>query len=263
MPTTPSIASPTPEQAAQAFLRPLGRGRPSTLDRLPGGRRFVVDGGVGRVVGAWAGECPAVLLVHGWDGRASDLMAFAPPLLEAGFRVVAIDLPAHGDSDGESASLPDLAQALLAVQRTVGPLHAVVGHSMGGAIAVEAMAQGLHVQRAALIAAPARWVDYAHVFAARAGLDRDAAERMVDALLALAIDVRAFSTPARAAALNQPVLFVHAGDDRVVPPSDAAEGAAAWRGSRLLRVGDLGHRRILRDPTVVASVIGFVKEGSA
>jgi pimeloyl-ACP methyl ester carboxylesterase len=263
MSTGPSIATPTPEQVARAFLRPSTRGRPSTLDRLPGGQRFLVDSRAGRIAAASSGEGPAVLLVHGWDGRASDLMAFAQTLLESGFRVIAIDLPAHGDSEGESTSIPASALALLDVQRVVGPLHAVLAHSIGTATSVEAMALGLHVRRAALISAPARWVDYAHAFAARSGLDNDGAERMIEALLALGIDVRAFSMPARATTLTQPVLFVHADDDRVVPLSDAAECARAWHGSRLLRVGGLGHRRILRDPTVVAAVIGFIKEGRA
>ena len=40
------------------------------------------------------GSGPTVLLVHGWEGRGSQLSAFAPALVKAGFRVVAVDMPA-------------------------------------------------------------------------------------------------------------------------------------------------------------------------
>jgi len=40
---------------------------------------------------AWIwGNGPTVLLVHGWNGRAGQLAEFVPPLLEAGFQVVAL-----------------------------------------------------------------------------------------------------------------------------------------------------------------------------
>ena len=38
------------------------------------------------------------LLVHGWEGAASDFSHFFEPLGQNGFEVVAIDLPGHGES---------------------------------------------------------------------------------------------------------------------------------------------------------------------
>ena len=48
------------------------------------------------------GEGPKVLLLHGWGGQASQLGAFAEPLVGTGFGVVAIDAPAHGRSPGRA-----------------------------------------------------------------------------------------------------------------------------------------------------------------
>ncbi|MEO1084501.1 MAG: alpha/beta fold hydrolase, partial [Acidobacteriota bacterium] len=63
----------------------------------------------------WGSVGPAVLLIHGWGGRGLQLGAFAEPLAEAGFRVLAVDLPAHGESSGKSTSLPEAAEAITAV----------------------------------------------------------------------------------------------------------------------------------------------------
>lgn len=253
-----ALIAPSPRQLARAFLRPSNSGSPSTLDFLPGAQRMRIPGPAGQVAAATAGEGPAVLLVHGWEGQASDLAAFAPALLNSGYRVVAIDLPAHGASHGSSTSIPASAQALLPVAQALGPFHAVIAHSIGTAVTVEAMAAGLPAGRVALLAAPARYLDYARGFAAQAGLTPDQTDEMIEALGELGIDVRAVSMPRRARALEVPALFVHSNDDRIVPVSDAIESVASWSGARLMRVDGLGHRRLLKDPSVVDAVIRFV-----
>ena len=53
---------------------------------------------------AW-GAGPSVLLVHGWEGRGAQLGALVDPLVAAGYRVVALDGPAHGDSPGRLSTL--------------------------------------------------------------------------------------------------------------------------------------------------------------
>ena len=55
------------------------------------------------------------LLVHGWTGEAAFMGAFGDYLRRRGFRSVLIDLPAHGNSDGDEASLFDCATAILEV----------------------------------------------------------------------------------------------------------------------------------------------------
>ena len=43
---------------------------------------------------------PCVLLVHGWNGRGTQMAGFVAPLIEQGYRVLTLDLPGHGDSSG-------------------------------------------------------------------------------------------------------------------------------------------------------------------
>ncbi len=233
-----------PDEAARLFLTPKCRGDSRGISE----DRVWIDGPSGRIAITQAGAGPIVMLVHGWDGEAADLRYFVPGFLKAGYRVIAPDLPGHGFSDGPLASIPACAAALLSVQRHFGPLDAVVAHSIGCPMSVLAVSNGLAVQKVALLAAPARYVDYARVFAKQAGLGSQQTELMIGALKNIGVDVESLSLPAIAAALRQPALFIHSTDDRVVPIADACETAAAWPGARMVEVEGLGHRRILRAP---------------
>lgn len=78
-------------------------------------------------VWSW-GRGPVLLLLHGPRGLAGDFAPLVDPLVAAGYRVVAPDLPGHGDSDGDPDSSAD---AVAAIARLVGPIRAVVGMADG------------------------------------------------------------------------------------------------------------------------------------
>jgi len=71
------------------------------------------DGAISTRVG---GEGKTVLLVHGWSANQTDMFYYVPPLVEQGFRVVALDLPAHGEATGLTAGLDQLAEGGTAIK---------------------------------------------------------------------------------------------------------------------------------------------------
>lgn len=248
---------PPPAQVVDFFLTP--RLPAPAPEFLPNPTALSVDTPAGRVALRRTGQGPRVLLLHGWEGQASDLAAFAPPLLEAGFEVIAMDLPAHGASAGRQTSIPESARALHAVGEVLGPLHAVIAHSVGSAVLGEALHRGLQVARNVMIGAPAHYAAYARQVAAFAGLNADGTAQMLALLRErLGIDLHEVSLPARAPNFTQPALFIHSADDRIVAIADSEASAAAWPGARHLRVEGLGHRRILGDARVVAAAVEFV-----
>ena len=89
------------------------------------------------------GEGLPVVLVHGFGGD-SDNWLFNIEALAEGRPVYAIDLPGHGKSAKEvgSGAVDELAGALLALIDEVGAerVH-LVGHSLGAAVAFEALAR--------------------------------------------------------------------------------------------------------------------------
>jgi len=247
---------------ADLFLTPRRDLAPARALELPGARADSVPTRRGELAYLRAGDDaagPPVLLVHGWEGQASDLQSIASRLVARGRAVLAVDLPAHGRSAGRMTSIPWSAEALLELQAAVGPLAAVVAHSVGAAVTVTAMAAGLEARAVALLAAPSRYVDYARGVARMLGLGAAETQAFIAELARRGIDVHRIAMPLMAPQLRQPALFVHADDDRVVPLADAEANHAAWPGARLMRVRGLGHRRLLDDAAVLDEVEAFVE----
>jgi pimeloyl-ACP methyl ester carboxylesterase len=229
---------------------------------LASGQEFrVTSGGQGLVAWEW-GAGPTIVLVHGWGSRAARFGGIAHALVERGFRVVGYDGPAHGRSSGRYASLPEFSRALQAVAEAVGPVHGLVGHSLGGAAVTLALRDGLAARRVVLLAAPGDVVHFAHAFTRHLRLSARAGRAMRHNLeTRLQIRWDELHLPTIARGLRAPVLLVHDREDTDVPYGQAEEIAAAWPGARLMATTGLGHRAILRDPAVVAEVVAFVGEG--
>ncbi len=251
--------------AADLFRTPRRRRTPPEPG-TPGlvAERFRVQSG-GLALAAWSfGDGPPVVLAHGWNGSASQLSSFIRPLVESGFRVVAFDQPAHGHSEGRRAMVPQMAEALQAVARAVGPLHGVVAHSLGGTATSLALFDHLPAARAVLLAPPAAAPHFARRLAAALGLSPARTEGMlaqvqrnVGASLE-ALDVRTF-----AGWLRQPALIFHDVQDREVPFAQGRAIAEAWPKARLVPLEGLGHTRPLSDARVVRASVAFLREGLA
>ena len=252
----------TPQAAALAFLTP--RRREVVRNETADVRKLMLETAQGRVaVRQWsphsdAEHAPVALLVHGWEGAASDLAAFVEPLRFRGYRVVAPDLPAHGDSAGERSSIPECAEALLAVARQVGAPQALVAHSVGCAVAVLAQHRGLFAAGLALLATPARYADYAQAYGRACGLDHRGCLAMLEALQQLGVDVAGVDSPALVSGFRIPGLLVHSQDDPVVPIANGRAVAQAWPDCRFVAVEGLGHYRLLRDAGIASQVVAFV-----
>jgi pimeloyl-ACP methyl ester carboxylesterase len=105
---------------------------------------------------------PGLVMVHGGAAHA-EWWSFLAPLLADRWRIVAPDLSGHGDSGRRPAySLEAWVEEILAlVDRAAFPAPPVlVGHSMGGLVAIQAAAErGRHFAGAVLVDAPLRRPD--------------------------------------------------------------------------------------------------------
>src|SRR6185503_19281701 len=82
-------------------------------------------------VTTWGNSGPAVLLMHGWGGARAQMTGFVDPLLFAGYRVVAYDQPAHGESDGKMTTLLEIAPTMDLIAKKEGNFDAILAHSFG------------------------------------------------------------------------------------------------------------------------------------
>jgi pimeloyl-ACP methyl ester carboxylesterase len=206
-----------------------------------------------------------VLLAHGWGGNATQMRPFVFPLLQAGYRVIAYDQPAHGVSEGRLTGLPDFADVLAEVAWHHGEVQAVIGHSLGGAAAAVALASGkVRFDKAVLVSPPADLVGYSRRFArwywipeaVRKGMQRAIEERY-------GVRWEQLEVPRVAPRLTAQALVIHDRDDRMMPWIHGATVARHWPGARLVSTDGLGHRRILADETVTRAAADFIAGRSA
>lgn len=199
-----------------------------------------------------------VLMVHGWNGMAADWRLIADKLVAAGCHVTAVDMPAHGAARGRFSSLPRFVRALKRIDRELGPFDVWVGHSLGAAAMVAAVARGARAHRLVLVnglVTPARVLSD---MGRAAGLSHGATHAFLNHIedkegMAFAeMDTARNATRVRAEAL-----IVHDLDDRLVPLAEAQYLASVWRRARLIQTSGLGHRRILDDDGVANAITAF------
>lgn len=206
-------------------------------------------------------RAPTALVIHGWGSRSDHMSAIISRLRGEGLRVVALDLPGHGRSAGRRLNLALALVAVRAVADWFGPFHVIVGHSFGGAVAVNALAGSLAnvppvvADRLVLIAAPSSMPAIFHDFGRFLGL-------RPHAQLALAARVQdvtgrpleAFVAAHQLAEMNIDTLVLHAPDDREVAFSEALDFEAAGPHVQVRRMPGRGHRRILADSETAEAV---------
>jgi pimeloyl-ACP methyl ester carboxylesterase len=261
-----TIAPATSDRRAAAlFLTPRRRRLPPTpgAPGLTAERLRIHSDAEELAVWAW-GQGPVVVLAHGWNGTAAQLSSFIRPLVDAGFRVAAYDQPAHGHSSGRTASVPRMALALKSIARAVGPLHAVVAHSLGATATAFALFDNLPAGRAVLLAPPAEPVHFTRRLAHALGLSAVRTEGVL-AEVQRRIGVHLESLDVRRIAhwLRAPALIFHDTQDREVPFAHGRAIAEAWPNARLVPLERLGHTRMLSDAAVVQKTVDFVREGAA
>lgn len=218
----------------------------------------IVHRGIRLAVWAWGQGLP-VLLLHGWESQASHMSAYVPPLLQAGFRVLSMDAPCHGASEGTATDAVDYGRAVLSFAAALGDPFAVVGHSVGSAAALYAFSRGVLTHASAHLAGPVSLESALRRGAAAAGLDTTGTQQVLKSMAdQIGEPLAVMELPHLSAGFRHRSLILHDPRDKEVPYAESVALARAWPGSRLVPVQGVGHRRILREPSVVEAVVDVI-----
>lgn len=231
------------------------------LDWVEQARQYQLDSEFGSLaVYSW-GEGPVVLLVHGWSGRAVQLGAFAQPLANAGFKVVAFDAPAHGKNPGKQTNIFRIITAMNTVIADVGPVHGIICHSFGAMVTARALATGVMADKVVCISPPAHMDFLIESVSQTLKIPVATKVAFINRLeKKFGNDFRELiSAEFNARVLSIPVLIIHDKNDKEVPWQQGERLASAWTNSRLELTEGLGHRRILRNQAVVDMVVDFIR----
>ena len=204
------------------------------------------------------GEGPLLILVHGWGGRAAQMLDLAHAAARNGYRAVAIDAPGHNTDDQRTSDGFQMAAGLEAVEARFGAPEAVIAHSLGAMATV--MAFGERPPRTTVWLAPMLDVrDSLRVFSQRARLApwtarslRRRVERFIGEWWP------ALTAGAEADLPGTKLLIAH---DPADPDADfdlSAALADRRPNTRLVEAPGAGHNLLLRDPDVIDSVEQFL-----
>ncbi|RKN38596.1 alpha/beta hydrolase [Streptomyces hoynatensis] len=216
------------------------------------------------VVYRWGDGTRPVLLMHGWQFRASRFSPLVAAMAERGYSPVAFDAPGHGEGSGRATTILEYLELARRLQAVDGRYSALVGHSVGALAAFFALQEGIAAERLVSLAAPADFAFAVDSFCAglRVG-------PRVKPALRRAVELRLFpgekdiwnrfSAIHRHRDLTVPMLLVHDRDDATIPLRETERIAEVYREQAdLLITGGLGHRRLLAAPEVIEAVGDFL-----
>jgi pimeloyl-ACP methyl ester carboxylesterase len=211
----------------------------------------------------WGSGKKTILLVHGWESRGTAMRSFVPGLLAAGYRVVALDGPAHGNSTGKHTNLPHFAGAIKAVIYQIGGVESIITHSFGGATSVFALSHldnSIHIEKLVLIGVPASTRQVIKDFVSLIGLPKKSAKAFQQFLQSKAgLPLEQMDVEKSLAMVNVgEALIVHDKFDLDVPFQSAESIYERCENANLLVTQGYGHYKLMKHPDVIDKVVEFV-----
>lgn len=249
--------------AKRLFFRP--RRKPSRRFETGDVRRDEVKVQGKRVQLYELGAGPPVLIVHGWESSAARLWPLIRELVDAGFKVVTFDNPAHGESEGVDTDPIEVTEVIHHLAARHGTFAAGIAHSFGAACLGNALREGLSCERVALFAAPASVDMIIDMFSSLLGL-RPSVHGLLRAHIQRRFEPvnieRDLDVAKNVARAGLPTLILHDFDDTSVPFAEALRLREAHPRARLVATKGSSHYGVIRDARAIAECVEFLKQSA-
>lgn len=259
---------------ARAYLRPGSRRSTKTPKSLGlDGEAFALPTDRGAIRGWFlrAGREPrvTVVLAHGWQSHAGDMLAWAAPIVRAGYHVIVYDTLGHGESDPSEYTsirhfLEDLRAVIAFVQRfpDTHPGIVLMGHSMGGAAALLAAIDTPGVRAVIAAAAPTDPLEITREWIDARGLP---GPLLVALMRPFWVPIVKASYPdlqpiRKITSIAVPILLIHGTADRQVPVHHAHRLAEANPKARIEVLEGADHISLPRHERYGEVIASFLSE---
>jgi len=207
------------------------------------------------------GEGPGVLFVHGWNGRGIQFHRFIAPLLAKGYSAVAIDGPAHGESEGRHTNyfeFSDTVRAFMKLERRP-QIKGIIAHSLGASAAVNCQSKDKHPVKMVLLAPAVRMREMLQQNLERYGVSLRIFEAMIEDYERQYGYSLIEDDPIRLLRdIQSDILIVHDRKDQATPFVDVQETSAANPRIQFFPTEGLGHFRLLATERIIDKAIDFL-----
>jgi len=207
----------------------------------------------------WGKGTKKVLLAHGFNSNAARWRLLTNLLLQADFQIIALDVPAHGNSAWKRVNGILYAQVLAEVMRYFQP-DLLVGHSFAG-IAFSYYYRELEaipVEKMVLMGVPNKLSDVTQVFFQQLGLNPKAQAAYYDTFeqtFEYPIDYFTLAKFLKDLAISG--LIIHDENDDIAAFEGARAIYQAWPNAQFFATKNLGHS--LQSRAVYQEILGFIQ----
>ncbi|NOZ92965.1 MAG: alpha/beta hydrolase [Dictyoglomi bacterium] len=249
----------------------------------------------------WKAETPigvSVLIIHGLGEHAGRYKSLVKALNDNGIDVYSFDLPGHGKSPGKRGHIASFDALLDYIGRyldKIGGTRFVLGHSLGGLIALRAAQEHEEKITGVIASSPAIYIKPVSPLLQKLAMildkflptvtlsnqiDASALSRrkeeveayVKDPLVHDRISARLYGEMVRhidilwkqAPNSNAPLLLQVGTEDKVVPPVRADELIETWKGPSTYKAYEGAFHELYEDPYIgtqaIADVVDFIRE---
>lgn len=203
-----------------------------------------------------------VLIAHGYASFAYKFEHYIAPLLKMGYRVLAFDAPAHGQSEGKHIHVMIYQEAILQIMRQVGPVNHFIGHSLG-ALTLSMIAEHIDQSEARkfVLIAPATktTTTFANFFKMMHLNEVTKTAFMQEVNSRTHYTVEHFAADRALANYTGPLLWVHDENDLVCPFEDIIDfNKIAPANIKFLITNGLGHNKVYKTAEVMDQIMEFL-----
>lgn len=255
-----------PKQAAKVAFNIFGkprRGKIRPVDQSfleTAEHAFGFESPHGNIQGyIWQNDGPqTVLLLHGWESNSARWHQLIPKLCAQNFRVIAIDAPAHGKSDGKYFSAIKYAEVIHALT-AVENFHYSISHSIGGMAMTYYLTHFSkdHADGHILMGAPATFERIFNEYFNLMGYSSSTRANIHDLVL------QKFNKPTQyfqvanfQPNISVPALVIHDEEDQIVPFHESQDYLKTFSNAELLVTKGYGHR--LKHAFVYDAILDFL-----
>jgi len=209
----------------------------------------------------WPGEKGKILIIHGWEGRATNFESIIKELVKEGFDVSIFDAPSHGTSAKSNTTMKDFGEFVQHLLKTTN-FDYIITHSFGAVPCSFTLSESqINLKKIVFIAPPDHFTDWINDVSRLIGIN----QKIIDITLEkfkkdynmnpYEMSVSKFIKKVK----NISGLIIHGEKDKITPLERAINVNKNWQGSNLEIIPDIGHFKILDSKKTISEILKYLK----